>query len=113
MLAGDRQSLLVELPAAVHSEVLSLLTAHQSAGAFLITPEDGWLRIGERIGPYRIVEKIGHGGMGVVWRARRDDGEFHREVAMRLVGDRQIAPGADRRLMAELRRSTSCAYSTV
>src|SRR5260370_31103859 len=66
MPSGEGQSLLAGLPAPVRSEVLSLLTAHQSAGAFLNTPEHGWLRIGERIGPYRMVQKIGPGGMGMV-----------------------------------------------
>ena len=111
--SGERQSLLAELPAEVRSEVLSLLTAHQSAGAFLNTPEDGWLRIGERIGPYRIVEKIGHGGMGVVYRARRDDGEFHREVAIKLVGGRLFAPEAERRFIAERRILASLDHPNV
>src|SRR5260370_2268938 len=111
--SGERQSLLAELPGAVRSEVLSLLTARQSAGAFLNTPEDGWLRIGERIGPYRIVEKIGHGGMGVVYRARRDDGEFHREVAIKLVGGRLFAPEAERRFIAERRILASLDHPNV
>src|SRR5277367_3095384 len=28
---------------------------------------------GRRIGPYRVMEEIGHGGMGTVYRAVRDD----------------------------------------
>src|SRR5260370_35804137 len=101
MRYGEGQAVLAELPAVLRSEVLSLLTAHQSAGAFLNTPEDGWLRIGERIGPYRIVKKIGHGGMGVVYRARRADGEFHRDVAIKLVGGRLFAPQADVRFIPD------------
>ena len=45
----------------------------------------------ERIGPYRVMEQIGRGGMGVVYRAVRDDGEFDQQVAIKLV-----QPGADR-----------------
>jgi len=45
----------------------------------------------ERIGPYRVLEQIGRGGMGVVYRAVRDDGEFDQQVAIKLV-----QPGADR-----------------
>ncbi len=40
---------------------------------------------GRRIGPYRLVEKLGSGGMGVVYRAQRDDGAFHLEVAIKLL----------------------------
>lgn len=42
-----------------------------------------------RAGPYRILEEIGRGGMGVVFRAERDDDQYRREVALKVVG----APG--------------------
>ncbi len=38
-----------------------------------------------RAGPYRIVREIGHGGMGVVCLAQRDDGEYDRMVALKLI----------------------------
>src|SRR5579875_3576584 len=41
--------------------------------------------IGQRLGPYRLVEEIGQGGMGTVYRAVRDDGEFQIEVAIKVV----------------------------
>ena len=40
---------------------------------------------GQRVGPYRLVEEIGRGGMGSVYRAERDDGLFEQEVAVKLV----------------------------
>lgn len=40
---------------------------------------------GIKIGPYRVLEAIGHGGMGTVYRAVRDDDEFHQEVAIKLI----------------------------
>ena len=42
-------------------------------------------RIGQRIGPYRIVEGIGEGGMGAVYRAVRDDDEYQKQVAIKLI----------------------------
>jgi len=39
---------------------------------------------GQRIGPYLLVRRLGAGGMGEVWLARRDDGAFNREVALKL-----------------------------
>jgi serine/threonine protein kinase len=44
----------------------------------------------KRIGPYRIVELIGSGGMGAVYRAVRDDSEYQQSVAIKLV-----KPGMD------------------
>ena len=41
-------------------------------------------RAGERIGPYLLVQLVGSGGMGEVWLARRDDGAFTRDVALKL-----------------------------
>jgi eukaryotic-like serine/threonine-protein kinase len=40
--------------------------------------------IGHRIGAYRVVDLIGHGGMGSVYRAVRDD-EFTKDVAIKVV----------------------------
>jgi serine/threonine protein kinase/tetratricopeptide (TPR) repeat protein len=38
-----------------------------------------------RAGPYRIEREIGRGGMGVVYLAKRDDGEYERIVALKLI----------------------------
>ncbi|MET0292885.1 MAG: serine/threonine-protein kinase, partial [Steroidobacteraceae bacterium] len=38
----------------------------------------------QRIGPWRLIQELGQGGMGVVWRARRDDGELGRDAALKL-----------------------------
>ena len=41
-------------------------------------------RAGQRLGPWRLLEPLGRGGMGVVWRAERCDGAYQREVALKL-----------------------------
>lgn len=50
---------------------------------------DGPAKIGTRIGAYRIVREIGHGGMGTVYLAERDDEHYRQQVAIKL-----IKPGA-------------------
>ncbi len=39
----------------------------------------------EKVGPYRIVDRLGRGGMAVVYRAERADGEFEQTVALKLI----------------------------
>ncbi|HYZ86111.1 MAG TPA: serine/threonine-protein kinase [Bryobacteraceae bacterium] len=41
--------------------------------------------IGKVVGPYRIVDEIGEGGMGKVYRAIRADDVFQRQVAIKIV----------------------------
>jgi eukaryotic-like serine/threonine-protein kinase len=82
----------------LRDEVLSLLRGaedldsllDQSAAAFaapLVIAgrplEDS--RAGEAIGPYRLVREIGRGGMGAVYLAERADGEFEKQVALKLI----------------------------
>ncbi len=38
---------------------------------------------GDRLGPYRLVRRLGAGGMAEVWLAERADGAFKREVALK------------------------------
>jgi serine/threonine-protein kinase len=68
----------------------SVLQAHDEAA--LPAP-------GDRIGAWRIVAEIGRGGMAVVYRAERDDGEYHQAVALKWIA----AGGADA-ISAELFR---------
>ena len=41
--------------------------------------------VGQRLGAYRIVRPVGRGGMGVVYEAVRDDDEFARRVAIKVL----------------------------
>ncbi len=40
---------------------------------------------GRRIGRYRILDEVGRGGMGAVFAAVRDDGEFDQKVALKVI----------------------------
>jgi serine/threonine protein kinase/tetratricopeptide (TPR) repeat protein len=46
-------------------------------------PTDLW--IGRRVGPYKVVERLGIGGFGEVYRAIRADDQYHKEVALKVV----------------------------
>jgi eukaryotic-like serine/threonine-protein kinase len=41
--------------------------------------------LGRRVGVYRLTKEIGRGGMGAVYKAERDDGEFQQTVAIKLI----------------------------
>jgi eukaryotic-like serine/threonine-protein kinase len=78
----------------LRAEVESLLHAHEQAGAEFLQEPIGILsastpkakaRIGNRVGVYLILEQIGEGGMGEVYRAVRADGQYDKEVAVKLV----------------------------
>ncbi len=83
------RAVLVNEPA-VLAEVLAMLRADRSA-AMIPTqpPEPAELEKEppppERIGNYRIIEEIGRGGMGLVYRAARDDGLFDQQVAIKVI----------------------------
>jgi len=63
---------------------------------------------GAQVGPYRLVREIGRGGMGVVYLAARADGQFQRDVALKLLphafeSSRRIARfRAEREILASL-----------
>ncbi|MEM1183219.1 MAG: hypothetical protein AAGM22_33055, partial [Acidobacteriota bacterium] len=56
---------------------------------------------GHRLGPYRIVELIGAGGMGVVLLAEREDDQFERRVAIKVLRAGFDAPELIQRFVTE------------
>lgn len=55
----------------------------------------------ERIGAYKIVELIGRGGMGAVYRAERDAGDFSRTVAIKVIKPGLFTPDVVERFERE------------
>jgi len=101
----DRRSTLLDQVGrddpALRERVEQLLAADAAAGDFLDDGAAAWLRggpmtaahsaeqgaldVGARVGPYRVIDELGRGGMGIVYRAERADGEFAQVVAIKLV----------------------------
>ena len=78
----------------------ALLQVHQEAGSFLAAPvfglgdtldEPSLARVGTQIGPYKLLQIIGEGGMGVVYMAEQTQ-PVQRKVALKV-----IKPGMDSR----------------
>ena len=72
------------LPAATHFERL-LAPALQGQDAALNTEELTHDITGTRLGAWQLEAKIGQGGMGEVWRARRADGLYEAQAAIKLL----------------------------
>lgn len=81
-LRGAVESLLAHASAATDGGTVRGIV-HAAAAIWAEDESDAW--VGRRIGPYRVTARIGQGGMGTVYRAVRDDDEFHKEVAIKLV----------------------------
>ena len=56
---------------------------------------------GEQIGGYRLERKLGQGGMGTVYLARRADGEFERQVAIKVLAPGMATAELERRFRVE------------
>jgi non-specific serine/threonine protein kinase/serine/threonine-protein kinase len=72
-------------------EVESLIASFDRAEGFIETPafalagEAAAPMTGERIGAWRILREIGHGGMGTVYLAERADGQYREQAALKIV----------------------------
>jgi len=94
----------------IRSEVDSLLAAYLEAGDFIesaIATEIGYDApvpaplVSRRIGPYRLVKELGRGGMATVYLGQRDDGQFSKDVAVKLIGAVMPSPDSLRRFEEE------------
>lgn len=78
--------------AEVIREVCSLLDSDEHASTEILkdsvrvaVDDIGRRAEGARVGPYRLIREIGRGGMGSVWLASRDDDQYRKQVAIKLV----------------------------
>ena len=94
----------------LRTHVERLLHAHGEARDFLEIPASEIVAADllptpatpEHVGPFRVVREIGRGGMGTVYLAERDDGQFEQRVALKLI--RQVdSPDVVLRFLEERR----------
>jgi serine/threonine protein kinase/tetratricopeptide (TPR) repeat protein len=92
--AGERGAVLAQLTgdnAALRREVEEVISGAESTASILESPVIGNSPVnaasivGARLGPYTVVRLIGMGGMGAVYEAVRDDDQFQKRVAIKIV----------------------------
>jgi non-specific serine/threonine protein kinase/serine/threonine-protein kinase len=77
-------------------QVEQLLQSHRQSDHFIEQPlvrpqadaaerDDGDRLIGQTVGQYRILQRLGGGGMGVVYLAQRADHQYEKRVAIKLI----------------------------
>jgi serine/threonine protein kinase len=95
---------------ALRGEVDSLLAAYLEGGDFIESAIAGEIGndaplpaplISRRIGPYRLIRELGRGGMATVYLGQRDDGQFSKDVAVKLIGAATPSPESLRRFEEE------------
>ncbi|NCW21059.1 MAG: serine/threonine protein kinase [Gammaproteobacteria bacterium] len=95
--AHERNAWVESLPATHHAlreplrrllEVQAGIETRHFIDATLTAPEvltpPATVLIGDLVGPYRLLQQIGDGGMGSVWLAERTDGTIKRKIALKL-----------------------------
>ncbi|MBI1197490.1 MAG: protein kinase [Phenylobacterium sp.] len=108
----SRGRILKGVPTAVRARAAALEAGADAAEALMSTgPGAGLISPPERVGPFRLTELIGMGGMGGVWRAERDDGLYEQVVAVKFIHAELGEAAAERfaverRLLAKLETPT-------
>jgi predicted Ser/Thr protein kinase len=112
---------------ALEREVQSLVASEEAAGGFLLSPaidvaarnmagKQGLDSVdsftGQTISHYRVIGKLGEGGMGVVWKAR--DMRLDRFVALKVLpAARMSDPERKRRFVQEARAASALNHSNI
>ena len=94
----------------LRQELDTLLAAHFASKNFIEKPafeivsafgDNGANKIGTHFGNYKIVSEIGRGGMGAVFLAKRSDGEFNQQVALKIIRQSFADAELERRFRSE------------
>lgn len=108
---------------ALRAEVESILAADECADSFLhaspkntsftLSDPASIRELGARVGAYELVRSIATGGMGAVYLARRADGQFEQEVAVKLLNRRVVTQSAIRTFRAEQQALARLAHPNI
>lgn len=88
---SEQEGFLANYDDALRSEVIELVNSHKKAQNFIAQPaalELGLTRdifIGKEINGYKIIDRIGAGGMGTVYLAERLNSDFKQKVALKII----------------------------
>ena len=89
-----------------------LLNAVSEAAESLLTDHQDRL-VGTRVGHYRIVSVLGHGGMSTVYRAERDDDKYRQTVAVKVLHHTALHPRLRNRLHSERHILATLAHPSI
>lgn len=88
----------------LRDEVLSLLESHEEGGPLgALGDDDSVSPALEWIGPYKLLRRLGEGGMGTVYLGEREGAGFTQTVALKLIKAGYRDPQLEERLKAERR----------
>lgn len=83
--SGESTDVVAEVEALIAAETRGLRRVVTPVAAILAQLPETELGLDDRIGAYRLVEKLASGGMGTVYRAERADGHFQQQAAIKLL----------------------------
>jgi len=90
-----------EVEALLAASPLGLIESAIAATADDFTEPESDPLVGTWLGPYRIDGLIGRGGMGAVYRAFREDDQFHKQVAIKVIPRMLAGPDVVARFRSE------------
>jgi len=101
--ASERPELIDELKVVLAADrrADASLSAIFDSSLKKVMEDQGNLPNGETVGAWRVVARVGEGGMGTVFLAERADGTYRQQAALKLAAARLVGPEANSRFRIE------------